>query len=178
MKKSLVIVAAAFTVMAAIGQARAQAAPLFVYSVKYVCGLQTIPSTSFRPPAEPPVKPGNYATAINFHNYHLKGTVLRKKAVIAGVPGVSAGQISPITGLDIGPNQALTIDCNQIFKAFPVGSAPLPPFIEGFVEIMSPVQLSVAAVYTSQTCINPANRCSVLGEVTLDVVTQSAFRDQ
>ena len=84
MKKSLVIVAAAFTVMAAIGQARAQAAPLFVYSVKYVCGLQTIPSTSFRPPAEPPVKPGNYATAINFHNYHLKGTDLRKKAVIAG----------------------------------------------------------------------------------------------
>ena len=61
MKKSLVIVAAAFAVMAAIGQARAQAAPYFVYSVKYVCGLQTIPSTSFnrRPnrPSSPETTP-------------------------------------------------------------------------------------------------------------------------
>jgi len=175
MKKYLVIVAAAFTVMVAIGQARAQT---YVYSVKYVCGLQTIPSTSFKPPAEPPVKPGNYATAINFHNYHLKPATLRKKAVIAGVPAGSPGQISPITSLNIGVNQALTIDCGQIAKAFPVGAVPLPTFIEGFVEIVSPVQLSVAAVYTSQTCINPTNKCSVLGEVTLDVVTQSAFRDQ
>ena len=142
-------------------------------------GCRAIPSTLFKPPAEPPVKPGNYATAINFHNYHLKGTVLRKKAVIVAGSGVSAGQISPITGLDIGPNQALTIDCNQIFKAFPVGSAPLPPFIEGFVEIVSPVQLSVAAVYTT---VRPAStrrtnvRC--WARCTLDVVTQSAFRNQ
>ena len=48
MKKYLVTVAAAFAVMAAIGQARAQT---YVYSVKYVCGLQTTPSTSFKPPA-------------------------------------------------------------------------------------------------------------------------------
>jgi hypothetical protein len=56
--------------------------------------------------------------------------------------------------------------------------APLPPFIDGFVEIVSPLQLSVAAVYTSQTCTNPANKCSVLGDLSLEVVPQSAFRDQ
>ncbi len=70
------------------------------------------------------------------------------------------------------------MDCNEIAKLFPVGTAPLPPFIDGFVEIVSPVQLSVAAVYTTQTCTNPANKCSILGDLDIDVVTQSAFRDQ
>lgn len=55
---------------------------LVIYSVKFLCGLQTtVPSS---PPAEPPVKPGNYATAINIHNFHPTATVeFRKKAVVA-----------------------------------------------------------------------------------------------
>ncbi len=177
MKKHLLImVAAALVVIALVGQARAQ---LFVYSVKFVSGLQIVPSTQFPPPHEPTVKPGNYATAINVHNYHLKPVTLRKKAVIARPESVSPrGPISAIVGENLGPNQALTVDCNEIVKLFPAGTAPLPPFIDGFVEIVSPVQLSVAAVYTTQTCTNPANKCSILGDLAIEVVPQSAFRDQ
>ncbi len=172
MKKYVIIVAAAFSVMAAIGQARAQVSPSFVYSVKYLCGLSTVSSTQFLPPVEPTVKPGNYATSVNIHNYHTKGFVILKKAVISG------GRIGKLAGQDIGPNQALNVDCSQIVRAIPPGPAPLPPFIEGFVEIVSPLQLSVTAVYTTQTCTNPANKCSVLGSLSLEVVPQSAFRDQ
>jgi len=172
MKKYVVIVAAAFSVMAAIGQARAQTSPNWVYSVKYLCGLSTVSSTQFLPPVEPTVKPGNYATSVNIHNYHTKGFVIFKKAVVSG------GPIGKLAGQDVGPNQALNVDCGQIVKAIPPGPAPLPPFIEGFVEIVSPFQLSVTAVYTTQTCTNPANKCAPLGSLSLEVVPQSAFRDQ
>jgi len=174
-KRFTILVAAVLAVIALGGQARAQ---LYVYSVKYVCGLQVIPSNQFPPPHEPTVKPGNYATAINVHNYHLKLTTLRKKAVIARPESQPRGPISAIVSENLGPNQALTVDCNEIAKLFPVGSAPLPPFIDGFVEIVSPVQLSVAAVYTTQTCTNPANKCSILGDLSIEVVPQAAFRDQ
>jgi hypothetical protein len=175
-KRFTILIAAALVVIALVGQARAQ---LYVYSVKFVCGLQVISSSQFPPPHEPTVKPGNYATAINVHNYHLKPITLRKKAVIARPESVQPrGPISPIVSENLGPNQALTVDCNEIAHLFPVGTAPLPPFIDGFVEIVSPVQLSVAAVYTTQTCTNPANKCSILGDLDIDVVTQSAFRDQ
>jgi hypothetical protein len=180
MKKHLLIMAAAgMALLGSLGQARAQLTPLFVYSVKFVCGLQVVPSIQFPPPREPTVKPGNYVTAINVHNYHLKATALRKKAVIALPESIlTRGRISTIVAENLGPNQALTVDCNEIVKLFPVAPVPLPPFIDGFVEIVSPVQLSVAAVYTSQTCTNPANRCTILGDLDLEVVPQQAFRDQ
>lgn len=178
-KHFLIMVAAALGAIALLGQARAQTTTLYVYSVKFVCGLQIVSSVQFPPPHEPTVKPGNYATAINVHNYHLKPVTLRKKAVIARPESVQPrGPISPTVSENLGPNQALTVDCNEIAKLFPVGAAPLPPFIDGFVEIVSPVQLSVAAVYTTQTCTNPANKCSILGDLDIDVVTQSAFKDQ
>jgi len=124
------------------------------------------------PPVEPTVKPGNYATSINIHNYHTRGFVIQKKAVVSG------GEIGKLAGQDVGPNQALNVDCAKIVKALPVGPVPLPLFIEGFVEIVSPLQLSVAAVYTTQTCTNPANKCNPLGSLSIEVVPQSAFRDQ
>jgi hypothetical protein len=182
MKKYAVIVIAALGVMAAIGQARAQVSPLYTYSVKFVCGLQSVPSSQFPPPREPTVKPGNYATAINVHNYHVatSGTSFRKKAVIARPESVSPrGPISTIVGEKLGPNQALSVDCNEIAKLFP-STVPLPPFIDGFVEIVSPVQLSVTAVYTTQTCNMPAGSkgCASLGDLSIEVVPQTAFRDQ
>ena len=77
---------------------------------------------------------------------------------------------------------------------FPAGAAgaTLPPFVKGFVEINSPVELSVTAVYTSQTCYNPLTKqpnpdasgkgiipiprfCTNLGELELEVVPQNHF---
>src|SRR5712692_4278018 len=82
---------------------------LCIYSVKFVCGLQPPvqpPQTQF----EPPVKPGNYATAVNVHNYHPSQTVpLAKKAVVAFPEDVpqGPGQISPFQKLILGPDQAV-----------------------------------------------------------------------
>lgn len=138
----------------------------YVYSIKYLCGLQRVPGD---PPFEPAVKPGNYATSINIHNYHANSrAIMLKKAIVAN------GIIGPIVQLQLVPNQAINIDCTQIAKSIP---SPLPAFIEGFLEIASTVQLSVAAVYTSKGCV--ANtQCSQLGELALEVVPQQAFRDQ
>lgn len=139
----------------------------FIYSVKFVCGLQTLPTNTqqFPPPQEPPVKPGNYATSINIHNIFETENFIFTKAVIAG------GIVGPFTGLVLGPNRAIVIDCTQIFRM--LGGVPVTQtFIEGFVEIGSRTKLSVASVYTSQTCLNPGptTKCSQLGELSTTVV--------
>ena len=155
----------------------------------------------FTPPKEPQVKPGNYATAVNVHNFHNgpNATVeFCKKAVVALPERVTPrGPISPIKFDALGPDQALEVDCTDIVGLFPAGTA-LPRFIKGFVEISSPVELSVTAVYTAQTCRDPqlikkgadpssasepdaAARipfpppCRNLGELDLEVVPQNHF---
>jgi hypothetical protein len=180
MKKYALIIVAALSVIASRAPAEAQAVPPWVYSVKFVCGLQAIPSSQFPPPHEPTVKPGNYATSINVHNYHVAttGVTFLKKAVIALPESQPRGPISTIVKEVLKPNQALSVDCNELEHLFPPPIA-LPPFIEGFVEIVSPVQLSVTAVYTTQTCVTPSGtRCASLGDLSIEVVSQSPFRDQ
>src|SRR5690242_3393793 len=55
-----------------------------VYSVKFLCGFQNpIDVSPLGPQAEPPVKPGNYATAVNIHNFHTFPVNICKKAVLA-----------------------------------------------------------------------------------------------
>lgn len=188
MKKLIIMVVAAGVLTSWLGSANAQGTPPpFVYSVKFLCGLQTVGSSAFTPPREPPVKPGNYATAINIHNFHSGTTTgsveFCKKAVIALPESVQPrGQISPIKFDALGPDQALEVDCSDIVSLFPAGTK-LPPFIKGFVEINSPLQLSVTAVYTSQTCRNPSSFkigpvpqfCTNLGELELQVVPQNYF---
>lgn len=67
-----------------------------IYSVKFVCGLQGI-NPDITVPAEPPVKPGNYATVINIHNYHRASVVMRWKAVPAvSVLNVPANPLVPL----------------------------------------------------------------------------------
>lgn len=180
-KYCALIVVAALGLITSVAPAGAQAVPPWVYSVKFVCGLQAVSSLQFPPPHEPTVKPGNYATSVNVHNYHVStaGVIFQKKAVIALPESKPRGRISSIVRETLKPDQALSVDCNELESLFPVGSAPLPPFIEGFVEIVSPVQLSVTAVYTTQTCINPlGTKCGSLGDLSIEVVPQSAFRDR
>jgi hypothetical protein len=69
------------------------------------------------------------------------------------------------------------VDCTNIAALLPP-TFPVPPFIKGFVEIRSPVELSVVAEYTSQTCLDPSpSNCSKLGELELEVERQSALFD-
>ena len=150
-----------------------------VYSVKFICGVQSAVS-GLRPPSEPPVKPGNYATAINVHNYHLDLTaVIAKTAVIANPENAqSLGQISsPPRSITLPPGRAFEIDCSDIVALFGTSTPPLPPFIKGFVELRAPPPLpplpllSVTAVYTAQQAIAGV----APGPVSIEVVPVQPF---
>ena len=176
MKKLVGLGIAALTVASGLSltPATAEAQQLFLYSVKFLCGQQTkLPGP---PPLEPPVKPGNYATAVNLHNFQPREVIIQKKAVIALPQGQPPGPISNFARDLLLPNQALEVDCSNIVALFPP-TIVLPAFIKGFVEIISPVELSVVAVYTAQTCrgVPPDDLCSVLGELDLEVVPQRSF---
>ncbi len=159
----------------------------FIYSVKFVCGMQTFSTglaatAVFQPPKEPPVKPGNYATSVNIHNYLPTDATVPfcKKAVVALTEANTAkqpGPVSPVIQEQLGPNQAMAATCADIVGLYPPGT-PLPPlFIEGFVEIFSPLPLAITAVYTSQSCIKPiaGRKCSSLGELDTEVVPATAL---
>ena len=155
-----------------------------VYSVKFVCGFQQ-GNPAFAPPLEPPVKPGNYATAVNIHNFHNGQSVpIAKKAVIASPENQEPGQIGQFRKLTLGPDQALEIDCPDIVSLLGgTATAPLPPFIKGFVEVVSPLPLSVTGVYTAQGCTpqtpgapcEPSGPLGPSGPVSIEVVPQTAF---
>jgi len=148
-----------------------------VYSVKFVCGLQ-LPNPNLVPPSEPPVKPGNYATAVNVHNFHNGQTVtIAKKAVIANPEDQPPGAISPFRKVTLGPDQALEIDCPDIVSLLANPLVGLPPFIKGFVEVISPAPLSVTGVYTAQACevTTAGAACQPSGPVSIDVVPEQAF---
>jgi len=63
-----------------------------VYSVKFICGDQPA-NPNLHLPSEPPVKPGNYATAVNIHNFHQsQKAIILKRAVIANPENQPPGQ--------------------------------------------------------------------------------------
>lgn len=103
------------------------------YAVKFVCGA----------PRTRAVAPGLYFTAINVHNPY-PDTVLFRKKVASTLPREQPGPISPFWGSTLVPDQALEIDCDDIFR-----HARLEGFGKGFVVIQSPVPLDVVAVYTA-----------------------------
>ncbi len=172
------------------GRALAQPAPQcsthllpFIYSVKFLCGLQLVPSDPGTVPSEPPVKPGNYATAVNVHNYHsdLQASICKKAVIALPESSRTKGEISQFTTDILTPNQAAEVDCSDIATLLQTPGTTLSPFIKGFVEILSPVPLSVTAVYTSQGCSSPSltattpAKCPKLGELALEVVPQQAL---
>ncbi len=145
-----------------------------VYSVKFICGDQSA-NPNLHPPSEPPVKPGNYATAVNIHNFHQdQKAVIQKRAVIANPENQPPGQISPPRQVVLGPSQAFEIDCSDIVTLFGPLPAPLPPFIKGFVELRglppNPFPtLRVTAVYTAQAAGSQG------GPVSVEVVPVQPF---
>jgi len=171
MKRTIFVAFVVIAVGALSIPCQAQIQPASVYSVKFVCGLTSTPVNPSTLPSEPPVKPGNYATAINVHNYHTFDVALCKKAVLAPPEACLTAPNTPgcfppgnFTGpVPLHPDQAFEVDCNDIVNllkpSLPVGAA-LPPFIKGFVEIvvgpnsnLPPINpLSVTGVYTAQGC--------------------------
>jgi hypothetical protein len=84
-----------------------------------------------------------YFTAINVHNPGADSVTWRKK-VASTLPREQPGPISPFSSNTLTPDQALEIDCLDIFH-----HAGFIRFLKGFVVIQSPDPLDVVAVYTA-----------------------------
>ena len=124
----------------------------YVYPVKFVCGSITEPSDGMAG-NEPPVKPGNYATAINIQNVFPETATLRYRASVARAvdPNVTTGPVSPPASAELEQYQAMEIDCPQIAGLLGGTEFAQAQFLKGFVAIESDVDLQVVAVYTAGT---------------------------
>lgn len=104
----------------------------YEYAIKIVCGT----------PGTRAVAPGLYFTAINVHNPGSDTVVFRKKFATT-LPEERPGPISPFSRNALVPDQALEIDCTDIFR-----HAHLERWAKGFAVIQSPQPLDIVAVYT------------------------------
>ncbi len=143
----------------------------FVYSVKFVCGYQPpvvdVPGQVSH--GEPVVKPANYATEINIHNYNFKSAELRKKLILLVQPSLDGkdqkvirepevtGPLSDAAGgvkwdkLTLRNDFATMDDCNRFWRwMYPNAAPPTPfPLVVGYLVIYSSLDLDVDAVYTA-----------------------------
>jgi hypothetical protein len=122
----------------------------FLYSVKFVCGVQPVCNCECEP-----VQPGKYATEINIHNYSSKEIEVRKlfvPLVLAGAPIGREPRVARVRAEDkivLPPHSATMDDCCRIAELLFGGTPPSPmPLTIGFLEITSTNELSVTAVYT------------------------------
>lgn len=122
------------TITATATQAQTQRG-LSTYAAKFVCGK-----------AEKLASPGQYFTMINVHNASpLKKTAYVKRFAIA-LPEEKPGKISEIAGGVLAPDEAMTIDCDNIYRHTQV---PPGEFLEGFALIYAISDLDVVSVYTA-----------------------------
>jgi hypothetical protein len=144
-----------------------QAAPgayRFIYSAKFVCGYQPPivdqPGTPSR--GEPVVKPGNYATEINIHNYNYREFPIGKKVIYLVLPSADGKdqkvfrepEFAGPTKFDkivLGPDFATMDDCNRLWQLlYPNNPPPVPfPLMVGYLVVISPADLDVDVVYTA-----------------------------
>jgi hypothetical protein len=126
-----------------------QGTTLLSYSVKFVCGRSVSPT-----PAQAITRPGIYATEVNIHNYHPQLDAPIKKEVIPLVIGPQVlgrepnfSGVKANDGIVLSPSTATMDDCNRIWTLL---SLPPGTYFIGFLHLITPVDLSVDAVYTSQ----------------------------
>jgi hypothetical protein len=123
----------------------------FVYSVKFVCGVQPDCGCECGP-----VQPGQYATEINIHNYSLKEITVAKRfvpVVLAGAPVGREPRVAGVRAQDkiVLPAQTATMDdCCRIAELLFGGQPPSPmPLTIGFLELTASAEIAVTAVYTA-----------------------------
>ena len=117
----------------------------FIYSIKFVC----IPTVG--PDKESVFVPQNYSTVVNVHNPYNGSIDFLKKAVIAQSEDEERGQISNLRSDFLKPDQALSINCNDILSLFNNSSSTIG---DGFIVLKTNVKLDVSAVYTTQSSID------------------------
>ncbi|HKO42089.1 MAG TPA: hypothetical protein VJU84_02260 [Pyrinomonadaceae bacterium] len=115
----------------------AQTRPTLVtYAAKFVCGRA----------ANKLVSPGSYYTNINVHNPSPFNKAVYIKRFAIALPDERPGKISPFFVGSLGPDEAMTIDCDNIYKHTQVAPGT---FFEGFALIYALVELDVVPVYTA-----------------------------
>lgn len=127
-----------------------QAAPsrALQYAAKFVCG----PYNNVQP--APNLMPrGRYFTNINVHNpSNFRDATFRKKFAVA-MPRERAGRISPFFLKTLRPDEAMTIDCDDIYEH--LNENP-NNFVEGFAVIETLLELDVVSVYAAgQPSVGP-----------------------
>lgn len=104
------------------------------YAAKFVCGAVKQPAIN--------VAPGVYYTSLNIHNPNRDSLVFRVKFAQADT-GI-AGRISPWRPFTLRYDQALSLNCVNMFRAL-----RLIGFGEGYAIIDSRLPLDVTGVYTA-----------------------------
>lgn len=150
------------------------------FAVKFVCGAQTGLVNSDQ--GEPPVKPGNYATEVNIHNYHLKQPARLSKQVI-----ILVGK-SPAGGPLIRREPAITKPVGQLVMSLPAGTATMddcPAILRlaklplsttltmGYLIVHSTIDLDVDAVYTAESPGVPGSQALGISEQIVRVAGHS-----
>jgi len=109
---------------------------LSTYAAKFVCGK-----------GDPKIiSEGQYFTNINVHNPSPFNRAVYIKRFAIALPDEKPGKISNFFGAFLGPDEAMTIDCENIYKHTQV---PSGQFLEGFVLIYALTELDVVSVYTA-----------------------------
>ena len=123
---------------------------LFLYSVTFVCGEQKDDCCGCAP-----VRPGQYATEINIHNFSDRDAPVIKRVIPLVLSGAARGrepQVAAITAVDrlILPAHTATMDdCCRMQELLLGGAVEQQlPLTSGILEIISTVELAVTAVYT------------------------------
>jgi hypothetical protein len=123
----------------------------FSYAVKFVCGVQGDCKCDCGP-----VLPGRYATEINIYNHGEEPADIVKYVVPVVFGGAPAGR-EPRTvvaraedRMTLPPYSATMEDCCRLSELLLGAVAGGPALLNiGYLEIVSPVELTVTAVYTA-----------------------------
>ncbi len=141
------------------------------YMVKFTCGF--LPDL---PPEEgtTPLKPGNYATAINIHNYTPSGMPAAKRVALHYRMGTVPPYppVPPAFNVWMASRRVLEVDCIDIWNMVGV---PPETFLKGMVHIGMNQRLPVAAVYTAQTDLNPNTPLDAGAGISIDVEVIEPF---
>lgn len=123
---------------------------LYSYSVKFVCGIQK-PLEEGCPAG---VLPGMYATEINIHNYQDKRVRIEKFLLPLIVSGKPVGREPRVVKADLRDvlvmpgNTATMDDCCRLAELLKISPTQMAVTV-GFLEIVSPIELQITAVYTA-----------------------------
>lgn len=123
----------------------------FVYSVKFVCGVQPACGCDCTP-----VQPGVYATEINIHNFGVRDVKIDKRVIPLVLASAPVGRAPKTAGpratdsIVLKGQSATMDDCCRLAELLFGPNAPSPmPLTIGFLEITASAEVAVTAIYTA-----------------------------